>query len=121
MFKKYLVVLALVMITYGVAFGQDYSIFSPNHNIAIEVKVNDSISLDVLYKGQLVLADVQMGLVFNGLKKFENIKSVAITNKNVVLITFEFATGLDMPDTIGMFKKFKVKKFGKSSLAYYNV
>jgi alpha-glucosidase len=84
MFKKYLVVLALVMITYGVAFGQDYSIFSPNHNIAIEVKVNDSISLDVLYKGQLVLADVQMGLVFNGLKKFENIKSVAITNKNVV-------------------------------------
>ncbi len=44
-----------------------------------------------------------------------------ITNNNVVLVTFEHITGLDMPDTLGKFKKFKDKKFGKSSLTYYHV
>ncbi|RLA82556.1 MAG: 16S rRNA (guanine(966)-N(2))-methyltransferase RsmD [Epsilonproteobacteria bacterium] len=44
-----------------------------------------------------------------------------IENDNVVLVTFEHMTGLDLPDTLGKFKKFKTKKFGKSSLTYYNV
>ena len=44
-----------------------------------------------------------------------------IENNNVVLVTFEHITGLDLPDTLGRFTKFKTKKFGKSSLTYYNV
>jgi len=44
-----------------------------------------------------------------------------ITNKNVVLVTFEHMTGLDMPETLGQFEKYKTKKFGKSALTYYRV
>ncbi len=44
-----------------------------------------------------------------------------IENDNVVLVTFEHLTGLDLPDSLGKFSKFKTKKFGKSSLTYYNV
>jgi len=44
-----------------------------------------------------------------------------ITNKNVVLVTFEHMTGLDMPESLGNFEKYKTKKFGKSSLTYYRV
>ncbi len=44
-----------------------------------------------------------------------------ITNKNVVLVTFEHMTGLDMPESLGHFEKYKTKKFGKSSLTYYRV
>jgi len=44
-----------------------------------------------------------------------------ITNKNVVLVTFEHMAGLAMPDTLGQFEKYKTKKFGKSALTYYRV
>ncbi|MCK5110221.1 MAG: 16S rRNA (guanine(966)-N(2))-methyltransferase RsmD [Arcobacteraceae bacterium] len=44
-----------------------------------------------------------------------------IENDNVMLITFEHMTGLDLPDTLGKFTKFKTKKFGKSSLTYYRM
>ena len=44
-----------------------------------------------------------------------------IENDNVVLVTFEHMTELILPDTLGKFTKFKTKKFGKSSLTYYNV
>jgi 16S rRNA G966 N2-methylase RsmD len=43
-----------------------------------------------------------------------------ITNENVILVTFEHMTGLEMPETLGKFQKYKTKKFGKSSLTYYN-
>ncbi len=43
----------------------------------------------------------------------------AIENTNVSLVTFEYATGLEMPHTLGKFKLYKTKKFGKSSLSYY--
>lgn len=44
-----------------------------------------------------------------------------ITNTNVVLVTFEHMTGLEMPEKLGHFEKYKTKKFGKSSLTYYRV
>ena len=44
-----------------------------------------------------------------------------IQNTNVVLVTFEHMTGLEMPESLGQFNKFKTKKFGKSSLTYYRV
>ena len=44
-----------------------------------------------------------------------------IENENVVLVTFEHMTGLELPEELGKFKKFKNKKFGKSSLTYYHV
>ncbi|MGB5866444.1 MAG: 16S rRNA (guanine(966)-N(2))-methyltransferase RsmD [Arcobacteraceae bacterium] len=44
-----------------------------------------------------------------------------ITNRNVVLVTFEHMTGLEMPEKLGHFEKYKTKKFGKSSLTYYRV
>ncbi|MEA3512355.1 MAG: 16S rRNA (guanine(966)-N(2))-methyltransferase RsmD [Campylobacterota bacterium] len=44
-----------------------------------------------------------------------------ITNKNVILVTFEHMTGLEMPESLGKFSQFKTKKFGKSSLTYYHV
>ena len=44
-----------------------------------------------------------------------------IENKNVILITFEHITGLEIPETLGKFTKYKTKKFGKSSLTYFNV
>lgn len=43
-----------------------------------------------------------------------------ITNDNVILVTFEHMTGLEMPESLGKFQKYKTKKFGKSSLTYYN-
>jgi 16S rRNA (guanine966-N2)-methyltransferase len=42
-----------------------------------------------------------------------------IKNPQVVLVTFEHMTGLDMPETLGLFELYKTKKFGKSSLTYY--
>ena len=44
-----------------------------------------------------------------------------IENENVILITFEHITGLEIPETLGKFTKYKTKKFGKSSLTYFNV
>ncbi len=52
-------------------------------------------------------------------KTFNMVKN--IDNNNVILVTFEHMTGLEMPDTLGKFNKYKTKKFGKSSLTYYNV
>jgi 16S rRNA (guanine(966)-N(2))-methyltransferase RsmD len=43
-----------------------------------------------------------------------------IENDNVILVTFEHMTGLEMPESLGKFQKYKTKKFGKSSLTYYN-
>jgi len=37
----------------------------------------------------------------------------------VEMITIEHMTGLDLPDTIGLLKKKKRKKFGKTSLTHY--
>ena len=44
-----------------------------------------------------------------------------ITNDNVVLVAFEHMTGLDLPEILGKFERYKTKKFGKSSLTYYRV
>lgn len=44
-----------------------------------------------------------------------------IENDNVALVTFEHITGLDLPESLGKFTKFKTKKFGKSSLTYYRI
>jgi 16S rRNA (guanine966-N2)-methyltransferase len=52
-------------------------------------------------------------------KSFQIVKN--IENNNIVLVTFEHMTGLDMPESLGKFSKFKTKKFGKSSLTYYRV
>ena len=52
-------------------------------------------------------------------KSFDMVKN--ITNSNVTLVTFEHMTGLEMPEKLGMFNKFKEKKFGKSSLTYYYI
>ncbi|MEA2016932.1 MAG: 16S rRNA (guanine(966)-N(2))-methyltransferase RsmD [Campylobacterota bacterium] len=52
-------------------------------------------------------------------KSFDLVKN--ITNENVILITFEHMTGLEMPEDLGKFTKYKTKKFGKSSLTYYRV
>jgi 16S rRNA (guanine(966)-N(2))-methyltransferase RsmD len=43
----------------------------------------------------------------------------SIENDNIQLITFEYATGLEMPHKLGKFELYKTKKFGKSSLSYY--
>ncbi len=42
-----------------------------------------------------------------------------ITNDNIYLLAFECQTSYDMPKTIGKFKHKKTKKFGRSSLVYY--
>jgi len=39
----------------------------------------------------------------------------------VKLITIEHMTGLDLPQNIGEYQKIKSKKFGKTSLTYYNI
>lgn len=52
-------------------------------------------------------------------KTFDMVKN--IENENVILVTFEHMTGLELPETLGRFTKYKTKKFGKSSLTYYNV
>jgi len=51
-------------------------------------------------------------------KSFELVKN--ITNDNVFLITFEHESKVSMPETLGKFIKYKTKKFGNSSLTYYN-
>lgn len=40
-------------------------------------------------------------------------------NDNIFLIAFEHKTGLEMPETIGKYTKIKTKKFGNTSLSYY--
>lgn len=52
-------------------------------------------------------------------KSFGLVKN--ITNENVILIAFEHMTGLEMPEDLGKFTKYKTKKFGKSSLTYYRM
>jgi len=46
---------------------------------------------------------------------------INITNQNIFLVTFEHVSSLDMPEALGIFTKFKTKKFGKSSLTYYRI
>ena len=52
-------------------------------------------------------------------RAFDLVKN--ITNENVFLVTFEHESKVSMPDTLGKFTKYKTKKFGNSSLTYYNV
>jgi len=42
-----------------------------------------------------------------------------ISNDNIMLICFEHMSELSMPQTLGKFELFKAKKFGNSSLSYY--
>ncbi len=63
--------------------------------------------------------DVREGMTDIYEKTFTLVRE--ITNKNVVLVTFEHMTGLDMPQKLGRFEKYKTKKFGKSSLTYYHI
>lgn len=42
-----------------------------------------------------------------------------ISNDNIMLICFEHMSALEMPQTLGQFELFKTKKFGNSSLSYY--
>jgi 16S rRNA (guanine(966)-N(2))-methyltransferase RsmD len=51
-------------------------------------------------------------------KAFEMVKS--FDNEQVFLVTFEHKSDLEMPDVLGKYQKFKTKKFGNSSLTYYN-
>lgn len=44
-----------------------------------------------------------------------------ITNKNIIIIAFEHMTELEIPDELGIFSKYKNKKFGKSSLTYFHI
>ncbi len=52
-------------------------------------------------------------------KTFDMVRD--ITNENVILVTFEHLSTIEMPDTLGKFTKHKTKKFGKSALTYYYV
>jgi 16S rRNA (guanine966-N2)-methyltransferase len=52
-------------------------------------------------------------------KSFEMVRG--IENDNVILITFEHESKVNMPEVLGKFIKYKTKKFGNSSLTYYNV
>jgi 16S rRNA (guanine(966)-N(2))-methyltransferase RsmD len=51
-------------------------------------------------------------------KTYELVNS--IDNNNVFLIAFEHKAELELPETIGNYSKFKIKKFGNSTLSYYN-
>lgn len=51
-------------------------------------------------------------------KTFDIVRN--IQNDNVVMVAFEHFSSLDMPEILGKFTKFKTKKFGKSTLTYYN-
>jgi len=63
--------------------------------------------------------DIREGMTDIYEKAFNIVKE--ITNKNVVLVTFEHMSELEMPEKLGTFEKYKTKKFGKSSLTYYRV
>ena len=39
--------------------------------------------------------------------------------ENIMMITFEHMTGIEIPQELGRYKLHKTKKFGKSSLSYY--
>lgn len=52
-------------------------------------------------------------------KTFDLVRN--IENDNVALVTFEYATGLEIPEKLGKFELYKTKKFGKSSLSYYKI
>ncbi len=52
-------------------------------------------------------------------KTFDMVKN--ITNENVLLVTFEHLSTIEMPEILGKFTKQKTKKFGKSALTYYYV
>ena len=52
-------------------------------------------------------------------KSFEMVQN--ISNENVVLVTFEHLSTIEMPENLGKFTKQKTKKFGKSALTYYHV
>lgn len=51
-------------------------------------------------------------------KCFDMVKT--IENDNVILVVFEHFTDQSIPESLGKFKQFKSKKFGKSSLTYFN-
>ena len=61
--------------------------------------------------------DIRAGMddIYN--KTFDMVKS--FDNTNIFLLVFEHKTGLEMPDMIGNFKQRKFKKFGNSSLSFY--
>lgn len=52
-------------------------------------------------------------------KTFDMVKN--ISNENVILVTFEHLSTVEMPEILGKFTKHKTKKFGKSALTYYHV
>jgi 16S rRNA (guanine(966)-N(2))-methyltransferase RsmD len=51
-------------------------------------------------------------------KSFDMIEN--IENENIFMIIFEHVSTLEMPESLGKFILNKTKKFGKSSLSYYN-
>lgn len=52
-------------------------------------------------------------------KSFEMVKS--FQNENIFLICFEHESTIEIPDILGKFEKFRIKKFGKSSLTYFRL
>ena len=50
-------------------------------------------------------------------KSYEMVES--FTNENIFMVTFEHKSELVLPETIGIFKKYKIKKFGNSALSYF--
>ena len=79
-----------------------------------QLKNNDEIVvyIDPPYEFREGMSDIYQ-------KSFDIVRD--ISNENVVLVTFEHMTGLDMPEQLGKFTLYKTKKFGKSSLTYYRV
>ena len=52
-------------------------------------------------------------------KAFETVRG--FENENVFLICFEHVSTLEMPEKLGKYEQFKSKKFGKSTLTYYEL
>lgn len=50
-------------------------------------------------------------------KSFDLAKN--LTNENIFMIAYEHKTELQMPDSLGRYTKTKTKKFGNTSLSYY--
>lgn len=50
-------------------------------------------------------------------RSFEMVRNMS--NENIYLICFEHESSVEMPETLGQFSLHKSKKFGKSTLSYY--
>ena len=70
-----------------------------------------NVSFDVIY----IDPPYNLGL---GIKAIERISSYDLLKRNGILV-FETDTGESTPDVIGVFRKFKSKKYGRNFLSFY--